>query len=283
MQMKRSAQILALCLLLAATGAAAAEREMARPNWDRAAAAAAIDETRARSDLALLFRYARSGQSAELMHEVQNLAGDRVRPAPERDYILFQLAAALGELEPGTIKPEILAFLANTRSRVLVAHEDHPQLGVPLYNIRAAASGSMQAWNRHREQEGKQDPASLLQALSSVDSTVTAAQVRRARAVLTAEEIEAVLAAVTHIENPGTAALILAGLAPGNLQRPAVTDLLFDLLEHRQLGATAGLLLAKSGDPAIIDRLAESAGRGDSPGARRARSALETVTDGGER
>jgi hypothetical protein len=283
MQMKRGAQILALCLLLAATGAIAAERDMARPNWDRAAAAAAIDETRVRSELASLFRYARSGQSAELMHEVQHIARDRDRPAPERDYILFQLAAALGELEPQTIDAEIIAYLASTRSRVLVAHEDHPELGVPLYNIRAAASGSMQAWNRHGKQERVQDTAALLQALSSADSAVTAAQVRRARAVLTAEEIEAVLTAVTHIENPGTAALILAGLAPAHLERPAVTNLLFDLLEHRQLGATAGLLLAKSANPAIIERLAETAGGGDSPGARRAQSALETVGNGGQR
>ena len=283
MQMKRSAQILALCLSLAATGATAAEPEMARPNWDRTAAAAAIDEARARGELASLFRYARSGQSARLMREVQHISEGRERPDPERDWILFQLAAALGELEPGTIGPEIVAYLANTRSRVLVAHEDHPRLGVPLYNIRAAASGSIRAWDRHGRQEGGQDAASLLQALSSADSAVTAAQVRRARAVLTPGEIEAVLAATKRVGNPGTAALILAGLAPGHLQRPAVRDLLFDLLEHRQLGATAGLLLAKSGDPAIIDRLAETAGRGDSPGARRARTALEIAPGGSER
>jgi len=283
MEMKHTAQILVLFFALATTGATAEERALARPNWDRDTAVGAIDEERVQGELTLLFRHARSGHSAKLMREVKAIAEGRDRPAPERDRILFQLAAALGELEPQTIEPEIIDYLSTTRSWVLVAHEDHPELGVPLYNIRAAASGSLQTWNHYGKQDRKQDVRSLLQALSSADSTVTAAQLRQARAVLDPGEIETVLLGITHIEKPGVAAMMLAELAPDHLERPAVTRLLFDLLDHRQLGSTAGLLLAKSGNPVIIDRLAETATLGTGLEAGRAQSALETVSKRGER
>jgi hypothetical protein len=70
------------------------------------------------------------------------------------------------------------------------------------------------------------------------------------------------------------AAVAIAVLAPGLHEFPEITDALFELLEDDALGSGAALALARHPDPAITRRL-EQSGAGKSPGAQRARMALE--------
>jgi hypothetical protein len=279
---------LLIVLLLMTVDASAADRDPPpRPNWNRASAAEAVDVSAARQTLAVLYRLAREGQDEELMSQVKAIAADQGRSDPERDRILHILAQSLGDLGPGLVGTEVLEFLATTRSRALVPHDDRGDYGIPMYNIRAAASGALAEWKRLERSESEQltgpgpDITAFKHELTSGESRVAAARVRRARVIYTPEEIESVLVSVTAMPDAGTASLVLAELAGAALDRPAVPDLLFGLLEHPDLGATAALTLARSDDPAILARLMDTADSHQGLAALRAKLAIDTVLAAG--
>ena len=98
---------------------------------------------------------------------------------------------------------------------------------------------------------------------------------RRARTHFDSSELEAiVLAAATALRTP-TASVVLAELSPGLLGRPAVDDMLFDLLDHRELGGTAALVLGRSGNSETLYRLADLASGSDLLAAKRASLAID--------
>lgn len=273
--------------LLAATAADAADRALPEPNWNRHAAIESASQADTRTTLESLYRLARQGRGEELMSTVRSIEDDTGWPDPAREKVLYSLALALGEFEPGTVGPEVLKYLLERRSRTLVPHEEHPEMGVPLFNIRAAAAGSLAEWTRytnHLESEkasGKitvdaPDADDFLRSISTTGDAGTAARLRSARSMFNPEELETIVAAAPGMQDTHTASLVLAELSPGILNRPATVDLLFSLLGHRELGATAALLLAGSGSEAVFERLAELATGSNDLDAKRAALAIET-------
>ena len=93
---RRLFQIVMACLPLTVLAESSGEA-MPRPNWNTEAATAAADRQTVRTELAELYRLARSSRTSELHDRVEALAAGRDRPAPERDYILYELALALAE------------------------------------------------------------------------------------------------------------------------------------------------------------------------------------------
>ena len=270
---------LATFLFLACTAlaAAAAEPGMPAPNWNREAALAAQDPAAVAQTLEQLFQLARERRSAALLEEVNRIADDPAVPAPERDRVLQQLAAALGDFPPGQVDAAILERLAATRALVRVPHEESPGVGVPLYNIRAAASGSLAQWQRAAKPEttlGDKAPAELITSLSQ-PGPGQLERIRRARAELAAGDLEALLFAAASLEDATTAALWVAELAPAVIDRPAVGDFLMGLLDDPHLGGTAALALAASHDTHLLDELATLADEGSGLAAQRAALALQ--------
>lgn len=273
---RRLLQLVLACLPLVALAGNGGEA-MPRPNWTPEAAAVAEDRQAARAELAELFRLARSGRTDELQRRVETIAGGADRPAPERDYILYELALSLAEFDPSPGGAETLRFLADTQARTRVPHEEHAHYGVPLYNIRAAATGALAAWERStlaatRSLPQAQDFLSSLQDGGSVTS-----RLRAARTGYTPGEIETLVLAAPALGDSALAAAVLAELAPAVIGRPAVDDLLFGLLSHPELGGSAALALAGSRDEAVRERLAVEAVEGEGPAARRAAVALSGV------
>ena len=267
-----------LILACAAFPAAVADDGMPAPNWNRAAALAALDKHAIAESLEYLYRLARNGQSDVLLDEVNRIADDPALPAVERDRVLQQLAAALGDFPPGYFDRRILERLATTRARVRVPHEEFPGVGVPLYNIRAAARGSLAQWERAAEPEVPLDdiaPGDLIHALAQPGAGHVE-RIRKARAGLSAEDTETVLLSALDLPNAATASILLAELAPGVIHRPAVVDLLVGLLDDPMLGGTAALALADSNDTATLDRLAEIADTNSGLASRRASLALQS-------
>ncbi|MBT8056410.1 MAG: hypothetical protein HKO85_09905 [Xanthomonadales bacterium] len=267
-----------LILSSAVFPAAAADNDMPAPNWNRAAALAAQDRHAISENLEYLYHLARDGQSDVLLKEVNRIADDPALPAVERDRVLQQLAAALGDFPPGYVDSRILERLATTRARVRVAHEEYPGVGVPLYNIRAAASGSLAQWARAAEPEAPFDditPDDLIHALAQPGSGHVE-RIRRARADLSAEDTETVLLSAPGLPDAATASILLAELAPAVIHRPAVVDFLMGLLDDPMLGGTAALALADSNDTATLDRLAEIADKNSGLASRRASLALQS-------
>ena len=157
----------------------------------------------------------------------------------------------------------------------------------PFLLLGFAAAGSLAEWTRytnHLESEkasGKAtvdapDADDFLRSVSATGGVGTAARLRSARSMFNPEELEYIVAAAPGMQDTQTASLVLAELSPGILDRPATVDLLFSLLDHRELGATAALLLAGSGSEAVFERLAELASGGNDLDAKRAALAIET-------
>ena len=268
----------------------AGDEAMPRPNWGRATASAAAHSAESRQSLAALFRLAREGRDSELLSQVRSITESSDLSAPERDRVLFELAVALGDFEPGVVGPGVLEFLADTRSLALVPHEEGPGIGVPLYNIRAAAAGALVQWARAENSvQAPADPThfpdvdEFVQALRQESGMGLAARIREARNWYGPAERELILLSAPGMANIPAASVVLAELAPELVGRPAVDDLLFGLLDHPKLGASAALLLGSSGDEAVLDRLADQAAGKEGLSSRRASLAIDVYLSGSER
>jgi hypothetical protein len=127
-----------------------AQAVMPEPNWDRSLALQTVHKTDAMATLKPLFQMARGGNNRELLDALSSIARDPGMPGPARDFVVFGFTLGLSDLDAGTVSPEVLAFLSTYEARTLVAHEDHPQMAVPLFNIRAAAAGVQNRWDRQQ-------------------------------------------------------------------------------------------------------------------------------------
>ena len=134
-----------LALLLASSSALA--DPMTPPNDTRARAMQSISQADTTPRLAELYRLARSGDDTALLLQLESQASRDDLPAAARDYILYTFAISLGDLEAGSVGPVVFQYLESTSPRVRVPHPDHPRVGVPLFNIPAAASGSRTRWH----------------------------------------------------------------------------------------------------------------------------------------
>jgi hypothetical protein len=72
----------------------------------------------------------------------------------------------------------------------------------------------------------------------------------------------------------GNAALAIAVLAPARLDQQEMADLMFRTLDRRKLGSAAALVLSRSTDPEIHDRLSRAADRNGTLASKRAALAI---------
>jgi hypothetical protein len=143
-------RLLVLVLSLAPSLHLFAQTAMLEPNWQRAEAMQAISRVDTQNRLKPLFQWARTGSSTELLDALQAIGRDPDLAAPAQDYLVFSFALGLSDLDPGAVNREVLGFLSQYKARVLVEHEDHPGMAVPLFNVRAAAAGVQNRWDRHQ-------------------------------------------------------------------------------------------------------------------------------------
>jgi hypothetical protein len=157
--MKR-ARLTLICLLLLLPASPPSWAEPAvpgprwvEPNWTQQAALQAAGEVDLVTELGPLFERARAGRDADLRRQLEAVTANEKWPLPARERLLHAFALGLGDLPPGAAGPESLAYLLDYRPRTLVPHEDHASAGVPLFNVPAAAAGSVKpvaATNRPR-------------------------------------------------------------------------------------------------------------------------------------
>jgi len=133
---------------------------MPEPNWDRSLALRTIHKADAQATLKPLFQMARSGSNQELLDALSSFVQDPGMPAPEKDFTVFSFTLGLSDLDANSVSPKVLEFLSTYEARTLVAHDDHPGMVVPLFNIRAAAAGVQNSWDR---QQAAARATSLLQ------------------------------------------------------------------------------------------------------------------------
>jgi hypothetical protein len=69
-------------------------------------------------------------------------------PLPAREAALYQFTRSLAELPRTAVADEVMQHLINYQAQALVPHEDHGDAFVPLFNIRGAAAGIENGWQR---------------------------------------------------------------------------------------------------------------------------------------
>ena len=210
---------------------------------DRSLALEAIRQTDTSSVLGPLFQLARAGNDSELLEVLASIEEEPSIALPAKDYLMFNFAVGLSDLHPNAVAPPVLDFLASYQIKTLVIHQDHPQLAVPLFNVRAAVAGLRNSWAR-QQASGRSER--LLQ--TNIDqwiSSYLSASVAERRGFVDALEFaspvqlrELGLLSLPQLEDypeltliTGSAALILddIGLLENSLSRgsgPGITEVL---------------------------------------------------------
>ena len=119
-------------------------------NWDRTSALQSISEINTQATLEPLFELVRTGKNSALLNALSAVDQDRGIPAPVRDYIVFSFTHSLSDQAPGTVSLQVLDYLSNYQPHTLVAHDDHPRMATPLFNVRAATAGVRNRWARQQ-------------------------------------------------------------------------------------------------------------------------------------
>lgn len=137
-----------LFCLFAGMGPVAAETPMNEPDWERSRAMQSIDREAARATLKPLYDLARAGENAELLDALSAITLDAGIEAPTQDYLIYRFTLGLSDMDVNAVNASVIGYLSSYRARTMVAHDDRPGMGVPLFNVRAAAHGISNSWDR---------------------------------------------------------------------------------------------------------------------------------------
>ena len=148
---------LTLLICLAASLTTHAQFSMKEPNWDRGLALQAVRDADTQAKLKPLFQMARSGNDNVLLDSLYSIQTNTDLTSPVRDYLLFSFTLGLADLDANSVGPEVLDFLSGYEPGTRVAHDEHPRMGVALFNIRAAAAGVRNSWDRRLARSRAQD------------------------------------------------------------------------------------------------------------------------------
>lgn len=79
---------------------------------------------------------------------LQNMENRGDWPLPAREAAIYQFTRSLADLPRDAVAVEVIRYLSNYQARVLVPQEEHPGAYVPFLNIRGAAAGVENSWQR---------------------------------------------------------------------------------------------------------------------------------------
>ena len=136
-----------LLSLLAWTASAHAE-VTATATWDQVSAVNAAQSVNTMEVRRQLINLTVAGSSAETLELLRQVVGRKDWPVPAREAAIFRYTQELRTLPSSAVPYEVMFFLKSYQAQTLVSHDDHPEAGIPLFNIRAAAEGVENGWRR---------------------------------------------------------------------------------------------------------------------------------------
>jgi len=117
---------------------AVAQVHMTASQWDRNSALAAVRSVNI--DLAI--------NEIDDLEDLQTLENRSDWPLPAREAAIYQYTRSLASAPRDAVDVDLMQYLGSYQAQVLVPHEDHRDAAVPLFNIRAAATGVENGWLR---------------------------------------------------------------------------------------------------------------------------------------
>jgi len=116
--------------------------------WDRDSALAAIRSTRIDVAIDELGDISSLGDGKATLGKLRDMESRSDWPLPAREAAIYQFTQSLAELPREAVATQVMQHLQNYQARTLVPHEDHADAYVPLFNIRGAAAGVENGWQR---------------------------------------------------------------------------------------------------------------------------------------
>lgn len=137
--------------------------------WDRGHAMAAVNSVNLDAAVFEISNPASLASAEATLEKLKQLETRGDWPVPAREAALYEFTRALAEVPRAAVAPRVIEHLRNYEARTLVPDQDHPRTLVPLFNIRAAAAGIENGWQRREFAAEaiamlKADPALLVSA-----------------------------------------------------------------------------------------------------------------------
>ena len=116
--------------------------------WDRSSAMAAVRAVDIDAAVYEIGDLSSLTDGAKTLARLKNTETRSDWPLPVREAVIFQFTRSLAELPRDAVAVEVMQHLRGFQAQTLVPHEDHGGVSVPLFNIRAAAAGIENGWQR---------------------------------------------------------------------------------------------------------------------------------------
>jgi len=135
--------------------------------WERDAARAAINAVQLQQAVAEIGDVSSLADAEATLGRLNELESRSDWPMPVREAVLYRFTRSLVDLPRDAVAPEIMQYLREYPTKTLVPHEERQNAFVPLFNIRGAAAGVENGWQRTEAttiavQLLKKDPLALI-------------------------------------------------------------------------------------------------------------------------
>jgi len=181
----------AVVLVSGILSTASAQDYKPAPKWDRSSAMAAVRSVNIDSAVTAIAN----------LQDLEALENRGDWPQPAREAAIYKFTRSLAALPRDAVAVDVMQHLRNYQAQVLVPHEDHGDATIPLFNIRGAAAGVENGWQRTEStSEARKvlalEPAALVTKYLQSDNHSQRAGYLDALAAAPATEVQAVQAVV---------------------------------------------------------------------------------------
>ena len=146
--MKSYLILVTLFCLSSFVGSVVAANQNTSAKWDRNSAMAAVRSVNV--DLAVyeIGDIATLADGETTLASLKHMETRSDWPLPAREAALYEFTRSLAKLPRAAVAIEVMQHLQNYQAQTLVPHEDHGASYIPLFNIRGAAAGVENGWQR---------------------------------------------------------------------------------------------------------------------------------------
>jgi len=127
---------------------AIADDQAASQRWDRSSAMAAAGSVNIANAIYDLGDISSLADGKATVSKLRYLEARSDWPLPAREAAIYQFTRSLADLPGDAVATEVMRHLQSYQAKILVPHEEHPNSYIPLFNIRGAAAGVENGWQR---------------------------------------------------------------------------------------------------------------------------------------